>query len=124
MELLIGSGLTVCRKFIKENVEDDKYPPEWPPILAVLTEDFTPSSPEELEKILAASSTYDHLRATYSEDGFGNVEVTKKLKLRLVDGLHRVVAASGSKLKHLRVKVFKYLPPEAEEVGERVGHRT
>jgi len=112
-----------CREFIRANVTDDKYPPEWPPILAVLTEDFTPSTTEELVKILSSSKTYDQLSGTYSKEGIAKVEVKEKLKLRLVDGLHRVVAASGSQLKHFRVKVFKYLPPEAEEVGERVGHR-
>lgn len=101
-------------------VDDDEYPPQWLPIRAVLTDEFE-SSPEELADVLEKSSTYDHLVQTYSDDGIDKVDVKKKLKLRIIDGVHRVLAASGTCLKHFRVRVYKHLPPEGEALGERVG---
>ena len=112
------------REFLAEWHHKDTYPPEWQHVHASLTEDIDTSGmqPDDIVTMLEASSTYDEIIASgVAEGGVAMVSADAKVKLKIIDGLHRVVANEDARFDRFVVDVYRYIKPEDEELGERMG---
>lgn len=77
----------------------------------------------KLAELLEANPTLDDLKAQFQESAIADLSPEQKVKLKILDGHHRLKANDKiKKLNKFKVEVYRYIPPEKEDMGETFGH--
>lgn len=76
----------------------------------------------KLAELLEANPTLDDLKAQFQESAIADLSPEQKVKLKILDGHHRLKANDKiKKLNKFKVEVYRYIPPEKEDMGETFG---
>lgn len=78
--------------------------------------------PAVLAQLLEENKTMDELKVQYLQNAIDGLPAEQKVKLKILDGHHRVTANDKvKKLNKFKVAVYKNIPSENEAMGEAFG---